>query len=530
MAVQNSENFSIKLWKTLATTQIISASISFLASLLIVASTGKSFLSEKNKHEKTANETRLKMKKTSPYRRIIFLISFSDLFYSLAWITGPFMTQKTNPQALWAVSNSNTACVVNGTLFSFGASTSLLYYAALCYFYYCKISKRMTDEQFTSRYEKKIHAMIAIICIAGSCLSFAASTYNTHPTGTFCANANTPAGCNQQPEIYGECDPTVKTYTPYLAYISILITTYSIVVIIYSMIRLIHSVLKKDKQYGDLPPATPSNPSNQELLHKYNLRKKLLRETMFQAILYTVSWFICQSGTVVGAILHLNGVPNDKFPPALQFYLAAFIPLNSAVNVFIYTRPAVRHVRRIDASISWFRAVYMVLKVGGEAPHMEQSSISTKQQQPQPEKSSREPFGRGEVNEYYGCDPGQGLDSLNVEILGSLEEMSRDNVAYRSEDKWSHNLGGFSDLNMIHEESEESGELDSRFQVSAMSGPSGQNMNTSEFESGLSLSMNTPSTSDIVEESGINVSNVESFEDEGKKEITAHKYDSSTCY
>ncbi|GFH50245.1 hypothetical protein CTEN210_06721 [Chaetoceros tenuissimus] len=497
MAVLNSEDFSVKQWKANATTQIISASISFLASLLIVASTSKSFLKEKNKHEETATSTtRERLKKTSPYRRIIFCISASDILYSLAFITGPFMAQKTNPQALWAVSDSNTACAVNGTFFSFGASTSLLYYAALCYFYYCKISKRMTDEQFTRRYETKMHIMIAVICIAGSCLSFAASTYNTFPTGTFCSNANTPAGCIQQPEIYGECDPKIKVYVSYLAYISLLITTCSIVVIIYSMIRLIHSVLKKDKQYGGLPPTTPSNPCNQEQLHKYNVRKQLLRETMFQAIMYTVSWFICQSGSVAGAILQLSGVPNDKLPPAFQIYLAAFIPLNGAVNVFIYTRPAVRHVRRIDASISWFRAFYMVLKAGGEAPHMEHNS-----QQPQPEKSSREPFGREDLYIYYhGSDPGRGLDSLNVEILGSLDDLSENNIAYRPENKWSHIVGGLSELNMIHEDCQESRELDSREDVNGL-------------ESGLSLSefQSSPAI-----ESGISVSdeNVESFQED----------------
>ena len=155
----------------------------------------------------------------------------------------------------------------------------------------------------------------------------------------------------------------------------------------------------------------------------------------------------------------------------------------------------------------------MVLKAGGEAPNMEHHSSSTQQQQPQPDASSREAFGRGEVYEYYGCDFGQGLDSLNVEMLGSLEEMSQDNVAYRPEEKWSHNLGGFSDLNMICEEEES---IEDRFQVSSMSGPSVQVLNTNEFESGLSVSMNTPSTSDIMNESGISISNVESFEDEGK--------------
>ncbi|GFH50204.1 hypothetical protein CTEN210_06680 [Chaetoceros tenuissimus] len=453
MSKVNSDDFSVGQWQANASTQIISASISFIASLLIVASTSKSFLSEKKRSNTntTASKSNRRFsrlnKKTSPYRRIIFLISVSDILYSLAFVTGPFMAQKTNPQARWGVSDSNAACKVNGLFFTVGASTSLLYYASLCYFYYCKISKRMTDEQFTRTFEKKIHIMIACICIANTCLSFAANTYNTYPTGTFCTNANTPAGCDQQPELYGECDPKVEAYIPYFTYFRILVTIFSVVVMLYSMIRLVHSVLNKDRIYGELPAD-----HTQEQLLKYNLRKQLLRETMSQAIMYTVSWFICQSATIAVAVLIFTGVPHEKFPTVFQIYYSAFIPLNSAFNVFIYTRPAVRHVRRMDPSISRFRAFCMVLKAGGEAPNMEQSSSSTNQQlqqddeqqdeqqlrqekrsrkvyyqvchpdqafdKLQPNGSSREPFGYY----YHNCDPSQVLDSLMDENFANLED------------------------------------------------------------------------------------------------------------
>lgn len=131
--------FQEKLWKANATTQIISASFSFLASLLIVASTGKSFFlsltksSRSNKHEQAANRKKIRLKKkTSPYCCFIFLISTSNILYFLAFITGPFMTQKTNPQTLSAVSDSNATCVVNGFLIAIGTTMSLFYYATLC--------------------------------------------------------------------------------------------------------------------------------------------------------------------------------------------------------------------------------------------------------------------------------------------------------------------------------------------------------------------------------------------------------------
>jgi hypothetical protein len=145
---------------------------------------------------------------------------------------------------------------------------------------------------------------------------------------------------------------------------------------------------------------------------------------MNQAIMYTVNWFICQSATIVVSVLLLKGVSYEKFPPATQIYISLFIPLNSAFNVFIYTRPAGRHVRRVDPNVSRFRALWMVLKAGGEAPNMEQRpSLTNKQPQPlRADKSSREPFGYY----YTGCDPCQGLDTLNAEIAGNLEDISEE--------------------------------------------------------------------------------------------------------
>ena len=203
------------------------------------------------------------------------------------------------------------------------STASLLYYASLCYFYYCKISQRMNDEEFTRKYEKKIHIMIGVICIASSCVSFALNTFHTYPTGTFCSNTNTPAGCNQQPEIYGECDSKIKVYVSYFAWSSLVVSTYSIVVILYSIIRLIYSVLNKDRIYGNLP----ANPTQQQL-QKYSLRKNLLRETMFQAILYTVSWFICQSATYALAFLiFVREIPIEKFPIVFQIYYLVMLLL-----------------------------------------------------------------------------------------------------------------------------------------------------------------------------------------------------------
>ncbi|GFH50165.1 predicted protein [Chaetoceros tenuissimus] len=243
--------------------------------------------------------------------------------------------------------------------------------------------------------------------------------------GNFCAITNTPAGCKQQPEIYGECDPEVEKFIWIIIFTYFVIAAFSFSVIMYSMIRLIHSVSKKDRQYGDLP----SNPTSEQL-SIFTMRKQLLRETMIQAIMYTSSLFICQSAPVALFFLVNN---KETFPAAFQIYNTAIIQLNSAVNVFIFTRPAVRHVRRADPSITRFRAFWMVLQAGGEAPNMDQSlSLTNEQmhQQPHPDKSSREPFG---YYYYYGNDLCASLDCVNdasaVDVRMAISTFSGQDVA-----------------------------------------------------------------------------------------------------
>lgn len=147
---------------------------------------------------------------------------------------------------------------------------------------------------------------------------------------------------------------------------------------------------------------------------------------MFQAILYTVSWFICQSATFALAFLiFAREIPIEKFPTVFQMYYSAFIPLNSAFNVFIYTRPAVRYVRRVDPSISRFQAFWMVLKAGCEAPIMDQTLLSTNQQlqqQPHPDISSRAPF---KCYYYDGNDLCLSLEHLNDISSDDLKFMVR---------------------------------------------------------------------------------------------------------
>jgi hypothetical protein len=315
------------------------------------------------------------------------------------------------------------------------------------------VSKRITDELFTRRFETKIHLVILAIALSGACSSIATGIYNTHPSGTFCTIANTPTGCNQQPEIYGECDAQISTFVKYFILVIFSISAISTLIILFSVAGLIYAVITKDRRYGD----RPSNNAPDEQWQQYKLRKRLLREIMIQAIMYAAGWFVCQAPAITATILLQRGIPLENMPALFRFFTAMSYPLSSAFNVFIFTRPAIRHVQRVDTSISWFQAFRLVLQSGGQVPNEFQNQCSEQQPQHEMGTSSREAYGATSQQHQYEevCDPGRCVDSLNVEVLGSFEDLSENNVAYRSEENWSHNLGGFSDLNMIYEESED---------------------------------------------------------------------------
>lgn len=359
----------------------------------------------------------------------------------------------------------------------------------------------MTDELFARLYEKKIHILISAIALSGACSSIATGIYNTSATGSFCGIANTPTGCNQQPDIYGECDAQVSSYVKFFSLVSFCVSSTSILIIVLSMAGLVHFVLTKDRQYGD----RPTDPS-EEQLQQYKLRKYLLRETMIQAIMYVAGWFVSQVPPMIGGILLLLGTPLEKMPSWFRIFASMSYPLTNAFNIFIFTRPAIRHIRRVDTSVSWYRAFHMVLQSGGQVPSDFQRQRSEQQQQQQQHvrrsMSSREAYGATTTPHQYVVQESL-VDSLNVENLGSFNDLSQGNPGYRSEGEWSHNLGGFSELNMIQEESKELEDLE---------------MKGNELESGVSLSVSSQSNTpnNVVSESGISVSNVESFQDDLK--------------
>lgn len=154
----------------------------------------------------------------SPYRRIIFAISVSDIFQSLSFIIGPFAVPSwTTKNALWSIGN-DLSCQVDGFLNGFAANSTPMYMLGLCVYTYLKIKCHMTDNMYSHRIEKLMHLLI--ISWSFGIVIFAVTKDSIHSTyfGSFCQFAYFPTGCRLSPDI--ECDTRISRYVTILNYIT----------------------------------------------------------------------------------------------------------------------------------------------------------------------------------------------------------------------------------------------------------------------------------------------------------------------
>ncbi len=237
---------STKFWKEIVIYQICSGSISLVASSVIVTFIALKGLS-------------------TPYRRLIFSLSISDILLSFAILSGPWLTRSDVDQALWGVGNKHT-CRFDGLLYLVGSTTTPMYTVCLCVYYVCKLKDRMTDAQFACRIEKKMHITIIVSNLVLYFTALGMDIINPTFLGNFCAAAPVPTGCNVDPEIYGECIPNIEEAAYVFTFISIvLVPVMSLLGIIVCIVMIFWHVLKREIIFGRT--RTSLNTSSNQVTH-----------------------------------------------------------------------------------------------------------------------------------------------------------------------------------------------------------------------------------------------------------------------
>ena len=379
------------LWTTQAIF-IISASIfSFIASTTIVIMIIWAEVPGTRRSEPTP------ALKSSPYHRIIFGLSVSDMFQSLALLLGPFLAPEQVYQAFWSVGN-NTSCAIDGLFLTIGAVGTPLYTLFLCYYSMRSMSRVENRRALEPAVEKMCHGVIVVFTLILAIVSLSTKALNTYPSGLFCSVAATPTGCRQFPELFGECDERVAGYVKDLVLVGfLLVPLFSLLGIIVCVWRIYRYVIfvrprvfqgsadanvasrlrEKNKpsipsgkgSVDSIPDKTTSDVDvesetttvdGSSSVREY--RKQILIQASLYILVYLVTYILVLGLSISNVFF--------KVKPTIywNFVTAIFYPMGGFLNIVVYTRPKVVSLRMKHPELSILRAFGMVVRAGSAVP------------------------------------------------------------------------------------------------------------------------------------------------------------------
>ncbi len=344
--------------------QVSSASVSFLASsvmAIMIALVGNEGLS-------------------TPYRRIIFGLSISDILQSFGLLTGPWVI----PESKISEAGKEVAsCQTNGFLLMTGSSGVMMYTFLLCFYYLCKLKWRMSDDAIKFKIELKSHAFIVVTNLVLSIAGIVMDTFHTNAVlMSFCSFALVPTGCGINPDLYGECDPVIeKRVDAFINLVNVALPAVCLVGIIVTMSLLYHhavvlhqtiqkeipSSLRTTSRRNTRSSNEGSADSNDETTPQdqvQHLSRLYRRETMIQASCYVGAFSITYIPMMLGMLLMILRIYRLHVTAIAIFCY----PLGGFLNILVYTRPKVANIRRSNPECSRLRGLWLVIRAGGEIP------------------------------------------------------------------------------------------------------------------------------------------------------------------
>jgi len=409
-------------WRVVTITQMVSASISLSASLMISIMIARGSGGLK-----------------SPYRRLIFCLSICDIIQSSALLLGPLMIPS-NIENSWGIGNDAT-CQMNAVGFTFGSTGILAYFCFLCVYYLCRLKYRMNDKFFNQKIEKRVHLFILALNVLSVGAGLGLGTFHVCLTRSFCHYAATPLYCRIFPEKVGKCDLAIKDRVDVLILINVFILNIigfcmiaGIMVILYrhaNFLRGMNSsittsaslatgtttlvrrakIINKDKncdmnnkssevhgqnltidEFKDDINGEEERSNSQEIQQTCRdnnstdvarscqklseLSALYRRETIIQATCYVGVYCLTYLPTIVlflSVATHSDG--KSVVNVSVLIIASCFYPCTGLFISLVYTRPKVTLIRRTFPQCSRLLAFWLVLKAGGEVPELEHLNI-----------------------------------------------------------------------------------------------------------------------------------------------------------
>ena len=368
-------------------------------------------------------------KLTTPYRRLIFGLSVSDIVQSLALLTGPFASPKGSILAPWAIGNIMT-CNLNGFMSTNAFSFVPMYTASLSVYYACKLTKGMSDETFARRIEPFLHIGPIIYNLVLTSTALALKSYNLSRAG-FCYYAPYPLTCDIPGDpSYGQCTRG-DYYKLFILIGGVGGPVICLCTIVYCAILLTKHAMKKTAEFNAIAGSQVNarDPGRQTFESQGAYISRLyMTETITQALLYVACFFFVYIMPLVAIIFTLTSTAVEHEIIVILFTI--FFPLGGLFNICVYCRPKLNALRRRE-DISWIAAFLRVIRAGGEIPEGDSplcgclfSATSPVLKQ---EKSD---------DEFLSYEP-----ESNVVLNGQSESFDEDHVAHRKSSNWSYVSG-----------------------------------------------------------------------------------------
>lgn len=277
----------------------------------------------------------------SPYKRILFGLSCSDIITSLAFALQPFLLPRETSQRVWAFGNDAT-CTFLGTITQLGMC-SLLYNAFLAIYFLMIIRFRVHEINFAKYYEKYLHAFCIVWSTSTALVGAGMGAYREVELGPGCWVADYPEGCS---------DDTFECTSPMIAWIFsgiwVILTLVLVVVVNFSISRHV----RRQLQRGSVRSSDPS------------IQIQRTRMVAVQASLYIAAFWACFIWTVILRIMESQNFDAEDeaaiFP--VLVLQAVFVPLTGVFNLLVFLRPRYLQTRSTfpEATRFWAlrRAMY----------------------------------------------------------------------------------------------------------------------------------------------------------------------------
>jgi len=285
--------------------------------------------------------------KHSPYRRILWAMSWCDILSSLVLACQAWLVPRETSQWVWAVGTQAT-CTGLGTLLQF--SFAQFWYAGMLSFYFLFVIRYgWREERFARRVEPAMHVLAIGVPVITGIAGAVIGIFNEMEVGPGCWIADYPQNCGTSP---GESGKTCRsTYYGYgFAGIPVLMVILCLCVNHFSIFFYVRQTTRRTLQSS---------------MRGAEASRRQTRAVATQAFLYVGAFVICYVWPTIlrvieSAPFYFRAKDQDRLFPLLCLQ-SLFLPLQGFLNLAVFLRPRLNLARQTFKHETWFWAVRRAL-------------------------------------------------------------------------------------------------------------------------------------------------------------------------